>query len=86
MDTTTLDSIIPDSFQKYRRSNGLRLFGILALTAVRASRDPATFFRVDQPFPSSGNRRIGERERRCGHDADQYLYFPAAKAQCGVAL
>ena len=41
VDTTTPNSIIPESFQKYRRSNGLQLFDILALTAAPAPKRPS---------------------------------------------
>jgi len=50
VDTTTLDSINPDSFQKYRLSNGLRLFDILALTAARVPKRPSYLLSCGSAF------------------------------------
>jgi len=66
VDTTTLDSIIPDSLQKYRRSNGLQLFDILALTAAWASKIRGYLLSCGSAFPrqwQSEDRRAGKEVR-----------------------
>ena len=85
-DTTTLDLIIPNSFQKYRRSNGLRLFDISAVAVARVPETLSYLLSRGSAFPQqwqSEDRRAGKGR---GHDATQHLHFAAAEAHCGVDL
>ena len=66
VDTNTPNSIIPNTFQKYRRSNGLRLFDISALTAARSPARPSYLLSRGSAFPQqwqSEDRRAGKEVR-----------------------
>jgi hypothetical protein len=66
VDTNTPNSIISNTFQKYRRSNGLRIFGILALTTAPVPKRPSYLLSRGLAFPQqwqSEDRRAGKEAR-----------------------
>ena len=66
VDTTMPNSINLDSFQKYRRSNGLWLFDISALTAAWVPERPSYLLSRGSALPQqwqSEDRRAGKEVR-----------------------
>ena len=89
VDTNTPNSIISNTFQKYRRSNGLQLPVFWLLRWPQSKRPNASFAWI-AAYLAAGNRRIGGRERRRGHDADQSCLSlpprPNAVSLCELAI